>query len=100
MPAVLLGEARWWYPSDAAVRTYLVVVPAPSGDLGAGLMQCLEPVLVQALIPEPAVEALDVAVLHGPPWFDQDVPDAVALCPVDEGPAGELRSVVQSNFLV
>jgi hypothetical protein len=44
-----------------------------------GLTQCLEPVLVQALVQEPAVEALDVAVLHGPPRLDQDVTDAVAL---------------------
>jgi|GEM_PF-6141600 len=37
MPAMLLGETRRRYPPDAAVRTHLVVVPAPFGDLGARL---------------------------------------------------------------
>ena len=97
MAAMLLGEARWWYSSDAAVRPDLVVVAAPFANLGPGLVQCLEPVLVQALVAEAAVEALDVAVLHGSPGLDQDVPYAVALRPGDEGSAGELRAVVGSH---
>ncbi len=97
MPAMLLSEACRWYPSDAAVRAHLVVIPAPLGDLGACLVQGREPVLVQTLVAEPPVEALDVAVLHGPPWLDQDVPDAVALGPGDESTAGELRAVVRPH---
>ncbi len=49
---------------------------------------------VQALVSEPAIKAPDVAVLHGPPWLDQDVSNAMALRPADEGPAGELWPVV------
>ena len=52
---------------------------------------------VQALVPEPAVEALDVAVLHRSAGLDQDVPDAVALRSADEGSAGELRAVVGAH---
>ena len=94
MPAMLLGEPSWWHSPDAAVGPHFVVVEPPCRDLFARLVQRLEPVLVQALVAEPAVEALDVAVLHGPPWLDQKVSNAVALCPADEGPAGELWPVV------
>lgn len=54
----------------------LVVVASPTADLGAGLVRALEPVLVEALITELVVEAVDVAVLHGPPGLDQGVHDA------------------------
>jgi hypothetical protein len=47
-------------------------------------------VLVQPLVAEAAIEALDVAVLHGSPWLDQDVSKPLALRPAYEGPAGEL----------
>ena len=97
MPAMLLGEASRWYPSDAAVGPHLVVVPPPGRNLLARLVQRLEPVLVEALVPEAPVEALDVAVLHGPSWLDQEMPHAMGLRPADEGPAGELRTVVGSD---
>lgn len=59
-----------------------------------GLLQGLEPALVQVLIAELPVEALDVAVLHRAPRLDQDVANAMGLCPSHECPAGELRAVV------
>ena len=93
----LLGIPGWRYAANAAVRPNLVVVPTPCGNLGACLAHALEPVLIEALVAELAVEALDVAVLHGPAWLDQDVPDVVFLRPGDEGPAGELRAVVGSD---
>jgi hypothetical protein len=58
----------------------LVVVLAPGGDGLPGLHQCLEPLLVEALVPELSIEALDVAVLHGSPRLDQDVADAAWVC--------------------
>ncbi len=60
-------------------------------------MQCLEPVFVQTFIAEPAIEVLDVAVVHRPPRLDQDVAHAEGLRPGDERPAGELRPVVGSH---
>jgi len=78
----------------AAVRPDLVVIPAPSIDHVAGLGKRREPVLIEALIAELAVEALDVAVLHGAARLDQQVRDAVLLRPGDEGPAGELWPIV------
>lgn len=55
-----------------------------------GLVQGLEPALVQMLVTELAIEVLDVAVLHGTPWLDQDVANAAGLRPGHECPAGEL----------
>ena len=42
----------------------MVVVATPCADQSAGVWQAVEQVLVQTLVPEPAVEALDEAVLH------------------------------------
>ena len=94
-----LGEASRWHATQAAVRPDLVVVRAPCGHGHPGLVQGLEPALVQMLVTELAIEALDVAVLHGTPWLDQDVANAVGLRPGHECPAGELWPVVGSNHL-
>ena len=92
--AMQLGEFGRRYAAQATVRPDLVMVLAPDANGGSGLVQRLEPMLVQALVPELAVEALDVAVLHRPPGLDEDVPNAVGLCPGHEYCAGELRAVV------
>src|SRR3954471_1645206 len=94
---MLLGEAGWRDASKAAVRSDLVEVLSPRGFGSPSLGQRLEPVLVQALVAELAVEALDVAVLHRPAGLDQDVPNAVPLRPRHEGAAGELRTVVGAH---
>ena len=91
MPAVLLGESCRRDAPDAAVRPDLVVVTPPVGDGVAGLLQGREPELVETLVAELAVEALDVAVLHGFARLDEQMPDMVLLRPGDEGPAGELQ---------
>lgn len=90
------GEQRRWGAATTTVRTNLVVVPPPIGDYLASLGQRCEPVLVEAFIAELAVEALDVAVLHGLAGFDQDVFDAMLLRPGDEGAAGEFRTIVNA----
>jgi hypothetical protein len=46
------------------VGTDLVVVLAPALDLNASVGQGLKPVGAQAFVPEAAVEALDVGILH------------------------------------
>ena len=52
--------------------------------------------LVEAFVAELAIEAFDVAVLHRPARLDQQMFDAMALRPGDEGTAGELRPIVGS----
>ena len=93
------GEGCWRHTPTAAVRPDLVVVGSPCGNALAGLLQRLEPVLIEAFIAESAVEALDVRVLGRAAWLDQDVFDAVLLRPCHERPASEFRSVVGSHFL-
>ena len=92
-----LSELRRRHSLATAGRPDLVVVLAPERDGRSGLLQRLEPLFVQALVPELAVEALDVAVLHGPSRLDQDVTDAMGLRPAHEGATGELRAVVGAH---
>ena len=87
---MLRRELRWRHPSAAAVRPYLVVVDPPARNLNTRLLQALEPVLVQALVAELAVEALDVGVLRGLAWLVEDVAHALGLGPGHEGSAREL----------
>lgn len=91
------SELRWRDPTTTAVRPDLVVVTSPIGDDIAGLGERREPVLVEALIAELAIEAFDIAVLHGSARFDQQVLDAVMLRPGNEGTAGELWAVVGAH---
>ena len=65
----------------------------------ASLGQGFKPVLVQALVPEGAVETLHICVLRRPARLDQDVFDAVLLCPGHEGPASEFWPVVCPDCL-
>ncbi len=94
-----LSEASRSHASQAAVRPDLVVVRSPDRHGHPGLMQCLQPALVQVLVPELAVEALDLAILHGAPRLDQDVANAPRLRPGREGSAGELRAIVRTHRL-
>ena len=77
MCSVVGGKLRWRDATTAAVRTYLVEVTPPIGDDLASLDQRREPVFVETFVAELAVEALDVAVLHGFAGFDQDETDLV-----------------------
>ncbi len=96
MPGCKCGR---WHPANASVGPHFVVILAPQGDDLPGLGQGLEPVLVEAFVPEPAVEAFDIGVLGGLSRLDQDVLDASCLQPGHEGPAGEFRAVVGPDGL-
>ena len=93
---MLLRELSRWYPTQAAVWPDFVVVSAPLSDARSSLGQGLKPLLVQALITKLPIEALDVAVLHGPPWLNQDMPHTMRRCPSHKSSTRELRAVVCS----
>ena len=95
---MLRGERRRGYAPAAAVGPSLVVVDSPLSDGLAGLLQRLKPILVKTLITKRAVEALDVRILGGTAWLDEDVLDVVLLCPCHEGSTGELWPVVGSDL--
>jgi hypothetical protein len=92
-----LGKLRRRHSLATAVRPHLVVVLAPERDGRSSLLQRLEPLLVQTLVPKLAVEALDVAVLHGPSRLYQDVADTVRVGPGHKGAACELRAIVRAH---
>ena len=94
-----LGEAKRRHASQAAVGPDFVVVRTPGSHGRSGLMQGLKPRLVQMLITELAVETLDVDVLHGAPWLDQDMANAAGLRPGNESAAGELWPVIGAHCL-
>ena len=58
--------------ANGTVRSDLVVVPSPGGDERFGMLDGCEPMLVEALVAELAVEAFDVGVLGGLAGMDQD----------------------------
>jgi hypothetical protein len=52
--------------------------------------------LIEALVAKLAVEAFDVAVLHGPSWFNQQMFDVVVLAPCDECATGKFRAMIRA----
>lgn len=79
------------------MRSNLVVVLPPGRDGVPGLRQRIEPLLVEAFVPELAVETLDITVLHRATRLYQDVTNPVGLRPCHESAAGEFGSVVGSH---
>ena len=70
----LPGEFRRRQIIESLVRATLIVLNSPSFDLRPGLVNRLEPVNVQAFVPERSVERLDEAVvgrLAGPVEVDR-----------------------------
>lgn len=72
----------------------VVVVLAPVVDGRTGIGQTGEPVQVEAVLPEFAVEAVDEGVLRGFPWRDEVQLDARVERPEEHRLAGGLRTVV------
>lgn len=75
----------------------MVVIVTPSGDQSPSFPERTEPVLVEALVPHPPVEALGVGVLGGLARLDEVDGDAALVSPNVEGLAGELGAVVTQD---
>jgi len=93
------GEGCRRHTPATVVRPDLVVVGSPCGNALAGLLQRLEPVLIQTLLAKDAVEALGIRILGRAARLNENMFDAVLLRPRHECPACEFRSVVGSDFL-
>src|SRR5262245_55871258 len=93
------GEFGRWYPPQRAVRSCLVVVPSPGGDQCSGMGKVAEVMVVQALVAELPVEALDVGILRRFACGDQLQIDALAVGPAIQRPARKLRPLVGANRL-
>src|SRR5438477_7461799 len=101
MLMVLVFERKqiWWYATEAAVGSYLVVFLPPGFDQEAGFIESGEPVFVEAFIAELAVEAFDESVLGGFARCDEVQLHVVLLRPVVQGLASKLRAVVDGDGL-
>jgi hypothetical protein len=58
------GVLSGWQIVDATVRPQGIVIVLPRGKNGAGMCKAREYGLIQALIPEPRIEALDERILR------------------------------------
>lgn len=76
-----------------------VVVLAPRLHDGLSLGDAVEPVLVQALVPERPVETFDVGVLHRLAGLDEMQAHAALIGPGVQGLPGELRPIVHHDRL-
>jgi hypothetical protein len=72
------------------MRSEVVVFAAPVFDEEASFSEGSEPVLVEAIIPESAVEAFDESILHGFAGLDVVDEDTSGLSPQMKGTTGKL----------
>lgn len=79
--------------------THGVVVNAPGFDQRAGLGDAGKPMLVEALVPKLAVEALDEGVVGGLPRPDEAQLDATGVGPRVECAAAEFGPIVHHENL-
>ena len=79
------------------MRPLRVVFDPPGFDDPPDLRHRDEPVLVQALVPEPAIEALDVGVLVRLAWPDERQLHAGFVSPAVEHLAVELRTMIHRD---
>src|SRR6185437_5448714 len=83
--------------AQSAVWMHLVVIDPPAFDGLPRIVQSEEPVFVEALLAELAMEAFDVAVLHRPSWCDEVQCDLVLIGPLVQSLRSELRAVINDN---
>ena len=79
------------------MRPLFVVIVAPTVQLFLCVLGCPEQIHVQAFVPQLAVKALDVAVLHRFAWPDILDLDLVLMRPLIEGPATELWAIIAAD---
>ena len=93
-PGCKLG---WREATEARVRAAAVVVGLPRRNQLAGMRQRAEQALVQALVAEPAVEALDERILDRLAWLDVVPGDVSLLAPAQDSGRGQFRAVVADD---
>src|SRR5581483_3913582 len=84
---------------ERAVRAHPVVIQSPVFNGLPRIVEGEEPVLVQALLAEFAVERFDIAVLHRTTRGDEMQRDFVLVCPLIQRLRGKLRSVIDDDPL-
>jgi hypothetical protein len=85
-----MGKACWRSVPQRAVRSFLVVISAPFLDFASRVVETGEPVSVQALIPQPSVEAFHVGVLHRFAWLNEFQSNPAFFAPSGQSTAAKL----------
>ncbi len=94
-PGKLLRRAT----AERTVRPARIVVLAPGRNDPARVREIQKPVLIQALVTHPPVEAFDNRVLHRATGIDEPDPNAVLIRPLIERAPGEFGAVVAHDFV-
>ena len=81
----------------AAVRSFLVELLAPCGNLSPRVPKVPKPLRVQAFVSEPTVKTLDMGVLNGFAWLDMSQFDALIDAPGQEVSRGQFGAIVHPN---
>lgn len=88
-------RTRWGLSGASFVGSVIVVEAAVSLDVEAGVRQRQEGVLVEAFVPNAAVERFEVRVLAWPPGLDERKHDAPIGGPRIECATPQLAAIVQ-----
>ncbi len=91
------GVGVWRDAAYGAMRPQVVVLMTPVIDKETGFFEGTEPVLVEAVIAEGAVERLDEGVLDGLTGLDVIEVNLAPLSPEVKRLARELRAVVTGD---
>jgi len=81
------------------VGTLLVVIDPPSFDRLSSLDQVLEPVLVEAFLPQPTIERLDERIIGGLARTTEIERHLIEVSPPIERLRDKLRAVIDANRL-
>jgi hypothetical protein len=81
------------------VRPTLVIIDPPCLDDRSDVIEIYKPVLVQAFVPELAVEALHETIIDRLARADELQPDSVRIRPAIHGVADELGAVIDHDLL-
>src|SRR4051794_14394464 len=74
-----------------------IVMTAPALDDDLRLAESVEDLAVEQLVPEPGIEALDIAILPGAAWSDVGGLGSDRRDPLLDGLGDELRAVVGAD---
>jgi len=83
--------------AKSAVGPFFVVIPSPSFNLGPGIIQAQEPVLIEAFLPEPAVEGLDISVVRRLPRSGKVQSDVIPVSPKIDVLRDEFRAIINPD---
>jgi hypothetical protein len=72
--------------SRASCELLAVIFLTPAFESTPNIVECSEPAGIQAFVSQPAVEALDIAVLHRAAGLDVNQADLPILCPGQHAP--------------